>query len=398
MNVRSTKRSTKCWKMLKEKIWGKMGQFNWATDTEITGWNDHPLALEPGALACTVTHVALVPIDVAPWLQCGLELEHLLLHELINYNQLICFQTPYASLFQFSRFFWGLSNFQLYAAPVAACSAFEHIWTWTWLTYVNMSWHVPLFQSSSLSPHGVKNAAQVKTLQQTEPSHYGHMGLIAGAQQLRQEHFEIWTFWTFVLSSSTMVFIVTFCSILQHFVIDWLYFNYLIVLFRCCLSTWACRMSQESGISALFLGVTPTLAGGAVERWSTQLMTVPHSSAAIRNDVKQLLKSYIQTLRHISHVYHVCSGCSCMCSCARWIKSRQVGSIDKFQSRGPGRACRAAIQLCRLRLVRSISISRLCAELSESAAQSVKFLNAFVKCSWARLFDKRILQDLHPRP
>ena len=76
-------------------------------------------------------------------------------------------------------------------------------------------------------------------------------------------------------------------------------------------------MSQESGISALFLGVTPTLAGGAVERWSTQLMTVPHSSAAIRNDVKQLLKSYIQTLRHISHVYHVCSGCSCMCSCAR---------------------------------------------------------------------------------
>lgn len=45
----------------------------------------------------------------------------------------------------------------------------------------------------------------VKTLQQTEPSHYGHMGLIAGAQQLR----------------------------------------------------------QESGISALFLGVTPTLAGYA---------------------------------------------------------------------------------------------------------------------------------------
>eukprot|EP00435_Cladocopium_sp_Y103_P011460 s739_g3.t1 len=45
----------------------------------------------------------------------------------------------------------------------------------------------------------------VKTLQQTEPSHYGHMGLIAGAQHLR----------------------------------------------------------QESGTSALFLGVTPTLAGYA---------------------------------------------------------------------------------------------------------------------------------------
>ena len=43
-----------------------------------TPWRWRVGALAPGALACTVTHVALVPIDVATW-QCGLE-EHSL-HE-----------------------------------------------------------------------------------------------------------------------------------------------------------------------------------------------------------------------------------------------------------------------------------------------------------------------------